>query len=614
VRTLVMVRRLALLCGLCLAALPACQRTWGSLLVVIDLSADTRTRCVGVTLDAGAGRAPIHVQRAEGQARLKVGVGQDPELTGALTVTVQRFLDAACQVALGPPESQPARLELGLHQALTFTFLDEVRDGGPDGGLDAGPDLGDAGSDGGLDAGCDCPAPACALGMPSCLTDGGCGFALLDAGAPCAGGLCTALGACRPPCEVLGEGSPCDDGLTCTGGDRCLAGECRGTCLNDPACRALSATCASATECASVPRADGTACTLDAGAAACLAGACVRALPFPPANLGSPLLGYPYPSGAWEVAPGCEAVLDTGLATPGPVDGGWCSGVAPSAGVGQLPDGGGEVAIFAATSLRVGVDGGLHFVGARPAIVVVLGDATIDGLVSAGATLGQAPAGSQPAACAAQEGGLDAVDGGGGGGAGFGASGGRGAGPGGQPSASASLEPLRGGCAGGGADGGAGGGALQLSVGGQLLIGDGGVITVSGGGGAGGSPGRGGGGGGSGGALLLEASLLVHLGSLTCNGGAGGEGGSATLAGAPGARGAADSVDPAVGGSSGRGGPGGAGGGRLAPDGQDGTPGDGGAGGGGGGGAVGRVTLKSLATCTVTPARLSGIPSGGTCP
>jgi len=179
---------------------------------------------------------------------------------------------------------------------------------------------------------------------------------------------------------------------------------------------------------------------------------------------------------------------------------------------------------------------------------------------------------------------------GGGGGAGFGGSGGGGGdapngtgGSGGSPYGTNELVLLAGGSGGGsGGDGeggigsgpgGGGGGALQISVRGTLTV----RGTISARGGNGGSPlgtsEHGPGGGGSGGGILLEAGSLLMLGSVEVTGG---RGGSNTGSGV-GGLGAIETLDGSPGGE----------GSSL--------------GGGGGGGGAGRVRLNSASGTVCTP-------------
>ncbi len=304
----------------------------------------------------------------------------------------------------------------------------------------------------------------------------------------------------------------------------------------------------------------------------------------------------------------------------------------------------------------------LRLVGEQPAVLVVFGDAWIDGAIDASAR-GAVPGAGGNMLCGAAEMGSDGASatmglngGRGGGGGGFGTSGGTGgiastsgtATPAGAVSAEIDLTPLRGGCAGGRggsgfansvrASGGAGGGAVQLAVAGALHVR--GRISAAGGGGRKASPpntgssdgSNGGGGGGSGGAILIEAAVLSFAAEawLAANGGGGGAGLAASVSvdsSKPGDEGHGDDV-PAAGGQGGSitpglipaGGSGGAGAagpisasnGANAPSGLAGR-----GGGGGGGGGAGRIIVNRAAACAL-PASFSPAPSisalSGACP
>lgn len=563
--------------------LAACQTVLGSLLVVVSFEADTKTACVSVSV--GHGRPAVAVKR-KGLDRLEIAVSEDGDLTGAVTVTVQRFATDACTQPIGQAVAQNSTLARGQQERLDFIFTDERVD--TDAGVDAGrPDAGPP-PDGGCDLGRCASAPPCAQGVATCLADGGCGFSLRDAG-PCGdAGLCTAAGLCVPQCEVLAPGALCDDRVSCTAPDTCQAKSCTGTCANAGPCLTLLPVCAADGGCETMPVPDGFNCAANQQ---CVAGVCRAALGFRSINLDD-LGSFPYPTGAWVVPAGCDLVIDTGLSPPGPVDGGWCQRKAPVTER-RARDDAGAWALITMTSLDVGADASVHFVGPLPVAMVVLGNATIAGLLSVAPTVtGRTPAGANDPACAGENGGA-ATGPAGGGGAGFGGTGGRGGKSGGAfgTPGGDQLVPLRGGCPGGSSaqadSGGSGGGALQLSVSGMLQVVDGGIITASGQGGRGGSAAAtaGGGGGGSGGAVLLEAPEVSIDGFVSTNGGAGGQG-----AGGAGADGALAGTAPALGGSGGTGGNGGVGGSLNNPNGGDGF--DTGAAGGGGGGAAGRLRVR----------------------
>lgn len=216
--------------------------------------------------------------------------------------------------------------------------------------------------------------------------------------------------------------------------------------------------------------------------------------------------------------------------------------------------GGGSVRVLSLAGLTIPELTTLRVTGDHPLIVLVHGDAVIDGTIDASAqsTLVGGP-GANDGICGAgvgQPGGAGRMfknvsGGGGGGGGGFsreGGNGGNNAGDNGAPgvrgmiAAALLLEPLRGGCSGGtggvsgvgpgGAGaGGRAGGALQLAVRDNLQVR--GQVRSAGAGGAPGSNVGGGGGGGSGGGLVVEGGtvLIAATAVLCANGGSGGEGG-----------------------------------------------------------------------------------------
>lgn len=581
--------------------LPACQATLGSLLVKVSLAGDTTTACF--TVSVGHGRPPVAVKR-RGKDQFQIGVSEDADLTGELQVVVQRFATDQCTIPLGPPVSQAAKLTRGQQAVLEFSFTMDADAGLPDAGVDGGVD---AGADAGVDAGCDLSAcaavPLCGQGSAMCLPDGGCGFELRDAGSCGDGGVCDARGRCAPACEVLPDGRACDDRLGCTTGDACLGGTCLGNCTNHSVCAMEAPACEADGGCHVVPFPDGTGC-LVSPPKQCLTGQCVPSLGFVSATLGSSVAAFPYPSGGWVVSAGCEVTVDTSLDPPQPVDGGWC-GQAPASALRTRPDAG-PWAVLAMTALEVGADAAVHFVGPNPVALVVLGDATVNGLLSVAPTGPGTPAGANQAECASHNAGLEASNALGGGGAGFGATGGRGGRDGGLAGVASGvgtdlLVPLRGGCRGGATGtgkGGSGGGALQLTVAGTLTIAANGLVSASGQGGQGSGALEGAAGGGSGGALLLEAKRLTLTGFVSANGGAGGESG-----GPKGADGALSGSTPASGGTGwGHGGVGGVSGAPVGAPGDEGIT-----AGGGGGGSVGRVRIRTAdAGCGLVPTNTSG--------
>lgn len=592
--------------------LAACQSTWGSLLVRVDLTQDSRTQCISMALN----ERPPQVLPRQGKSLLRVAITESKDLTGEISVAVLRFAQEDCTEPIGTAVVKTATLSRNREDALTFVFRDEPTEPErSDGGTDAGAD---AGADGGCTPSACAEPPACRLAATACLGPGECDHPLAPKGTSCDGGLCSEHGACLAPCAVLEEGSTCDDGLACTI-ERCAQGACVGACnAAPPACHIALPACHADGGCALAAMPDDTACTpesADAGRHQCRDGRCERTLPFAPRNLEDHVSAFPAPVDRWTLEPGCTAVIDTGLSPPRPRDGGWCASIGPAAATLPLARDGGEAAMLSMASLNLPAGSELHFIGPRPVVLVVLDDATVAGLLSVAPHIGSAPAGSNPPECLEHHLGVNALESEGGGGAAYGAAAGLGGGADGGSGrggdawgAGGLLEPLRGGCTGGtspdGGLGGLGGGALQLSVGGHLVITETGVITASGGGGGGASaPRRGGGGGGSGGAVLLEASALTQLGFVTTNGGGGGEGSDLGAPASAGLDGALTAVSAATGGASLAGGAGGSGGAALGKGGSDGA--NTSLSGGGGGGSVGRIRLRAPVMNLATE-RLSG--------
>ncbi len=299
----------------------------------------------------------------------------------------------------------------------------------------------------------------------------------------------------------------------------------------------------------------------------------------------------------------CEASIDTDALTVGA----WC-GAPPSLAL--VP--GTDLALLAATRFEVTPTGRLDVRGTRPLVVVVAGNALIDGVVTAA---------HANRACA----GTDGRDDGGGGGGGFGAAGAEGGdgGDGGGGRAGDAIDlpglvPLEVGCRGGDGDGSGGrggraGGALEISAGGAILVR--GSIEAFGEGGRGGGRRGGGGGGGAGGAILLEGDVVTVQGGVYAHGGGGGQAGDDDGGGEDGEDGAPANT-AASGGRSADGAPGGDGatGELAATAGADGRSGAGGSGGdrpgGGGGGGPGRIHVNAN-RCALSPTSPASSRGGG---
>jgi hypothetical protein len=329
----------------------------------------------------------------------------------------------------------------------------------------------------------------------------------------------------------------------------------------------------------------------------------LRSFPFPPTNFDPAGPGIRPPKTA-------VAVFDCGP-SPSIFDSttntftNWCNEPQPTPV--ELSPNGPVVLSFAGLTVSGGST--LKFVGTRPVIVAVFGDARILGTFTADAS-GATPGAGGNQACGTSAGtdgmGVLFTGTGGGGGGAFatrGADGGNGNGLsadnrgfGGQIRGSTSLAPLIGGCGGGTGGGctnptlgGAGGGAIQLSVSGNLQVN--GVISANGGEGANGCSGLGavggGGGGGSGGAILIEANdLTIAFGAgISANGNRGGNGVA--------------------------GGGGGGGGNLFGPPVNGQSHADNG--GGGGGGSAGRIRLRHHTRCA-NQGGISPAPASTTCP
>lgn len=346
----------------------------------------------------------------------------------------------------------------------------------------------------------------------------------------------------------------------CASGQWCVGGEC--------VPMDLEPTCAEA------PVADGGAPRPDAGAPADAGDpACP---PLTPSNVS-----VPAERGSGDVvfdagAPWIHVDTTTGAITGFDATGAPVERRAPSAsgivangmGFHVVSQGGGgpRVAVLSMASLHVEAGVTVHATGEHPLVLLVDGEAVIDGTLSVAAGAPYSPDGAaeaRPGAGGARGGapeaegygpggggvGAPTMDGGAGGAGGsFGTVGAAGAwsqlegapGPNGVGGAArsvygeASLTPLLAG-SGGGAGvsqccrpsrgrGGDAGGALQISARCGVRIGATGVVDAGGGGGEGGAGAGGGGGGGSGGAVLLEAPAVRLEGAVRANGGAGGNG------------------------------------------------------------------------------------------
>lgn len=268
--------------------------------------------------------------------------------------------------------------------------------------------------------------------------------------------------------------------------------------------------------------------------------------------------------------------------------------------------------IFSFDSLTIESGGLLRARGSDVPVILVGGDAIIDGTIDVSASGQNGGVGGSNGGPRDADGGGGAAGGeggeqvsvtqlSGGGGGGHAANGGRGGndrgaqgGQGGMTIADSGGTPLIGGGGGGGggqiagdgSHGGGGGGAVQVSAGTSLTVGASGIVRASG---AGGDSGwSAGGGGGAGGSIVLEAPTLDVDGIVVSNGGGGGGGLPALGSADDGEAGRLDRGRAQGGQGSGGGKDGGDGGSAdniTGEDGQGGEP------AGGGGGAAGRVSF-----------------------
>jgi hypothetical protein len=366
--------------------------------------------------------------------------------------------------------------------------------------------------------------------------DGGDGGAVsweTGARSSCVVGGCNAAGgACASAAQ----------GCYCTTDAQCKSGKCvKSIGTNDVSC----------TSCSGAAPADGFNCQL---ASPGIPAACSNSFAYVPAHLTASQFAGLASGGAVNL--GCSGTLEFNGAS---WSGATCGQTLPVPSVLAAPAGGAAIDVLAFESLTVGAGIELKLTGKNAVMLVVFGDATVDGTVHADGAPGVAsralPGTSGPGgnvSCTGSTGvNGDSSHTSGGGGGGASAPGGRGGngvggigGASGGVSASPGTGALRGGCPGGtsGAwactvSGGGGGGAVQISAAGTLTIG--GTVTANGGAGGTSSAatclskgcapgpnrtyGAGGGGGGSGGAIVLEgARVSTATATLTADGGGGG--------------------------------------------------------------------------------------------
>jgi hypothetical protein len=277
---------------------------------------------------------------------------------------------------------------------------------------------------------------------------------------------------------------------------------------------------------------------------------------FVPSNV--PLTAFPAGAGDVTISdPTCVAdttMLTLSCVSPGP-DGGL-----PYAFVSAMQSDGSPISILAVNSLTVASAGALTVKGSAPLLVWTLTDVNVrgpiiadpafhmggnaGGFVATASGTGGGPGGGGPGHESPE------IGASGGGYCGVGGAGGNSeivsmdAGvpvAGGKPYGNATITPLLPGSSGGAnpgfGGGGQGGGAIEITAGGSIVIGTGGVVSVPGFGGDGN-----GGAGGSGGAILLEAPSVTVDGTLAANGG-----GAAVFSGGGSNQDGQPSAQPAIG-------------------------------------------------------------------
>jgi hypothetical protein len=407
---------------LALAASLGCRRMNGSLLVTVRFENEPVIKCVTVSLSAARGsvQSSAPVNRGD-RDQLLFGISQTEEIFGELSVSAKAYLLEGC---LGTPvsvQTTKTKLEFNVQERLDFLFSGPS----PDGGTDAGRPV---------DGGADCEVSAC-LTPPECRTtpaacdvDGGCLWSFQPSGTPCSdGGVCSGAGQCSTGvCQFLAAGTACDDGLVCTQGDRCASNLCAGTCGDGgtPACqKQVPGACSTtnSSQCAFEPAYTDQAC---GNAGRCLAGGCVPWFKLPPSHLPNTVVGLNLVSESanWTLGRDggpCLSIVDTSPAVLAPRPSSWCGALPlPNGEIRRLADGG-EFALFTLSNLNVATKTELRFVGPRPVVLLVLGDATIDGVVSVAPSGADPAAGAPSTACLPAPSGTSASGGGAGGSFGF---------------------------------------------------------------------------------------------------------------------------------------------------------------------------------------------------
>lgn len=645
------------------ALLASCTRqTEAGLRVVVNLSPGVTSRCLQLEISSSGNTRGSELVRIAGKTTIVIGVAQG-SFADTVSLRAVGFSDEACQQRSREETAmRSATFVKGRVEQIELTFgavtprteelcadgLDDDRDGQIDCADSdcnakpctssmlcfAGTTCSGGTCGGGAVRTCNAPPTSCFQSTGSCEpSDGGCVYTLNAAAACNDNNSCTqqdrcetdgscrgmpiacsqstnvcleTMGTCDGGCAFAAKpDAGCDDNISCTIDDRCTAqGTCAGSRISCAAvdCRTVANRCEVDGGCVYDMVDAGTGCD---GGLCSVSGDCLPRFPYDPTNFQVVQLRKP---------PDAPTVLDCGETTidttgPRPMLTNWCRSQPHEVTTISQP-GGPDVVLFSFSGLTIAPDAGLVLVGDKPVIFAVLGDAQINGRITARAG---------PATCTDGRG----VDGASPVGANSGGSGGGFRDPGGNgggtmfstmtsslgPDSQQTPNPLRGGCPGGRGGGQStraeGGGGFQISAAGTMSVT--GVISAPGRGGTGGAAGTivppaapiAGNGGASGGLIVLEANVLsVSAGAIVANGGGGGSGGN--NGGARGGDGSdgLDSAAQAPGGGAGAGGPGAAGGSTSGPVGAPNA--QLGGGGGGGGGSAGRIFLRGAASCSLS--------------
>lgn len=526
-------------------------------------------------------------------------------------------------------------------------------------------------------------------GGETCQGDGGCGAPSTVTSCIPTDPMCQGSGTCQPDsgvCVFINLTGACDDGLMCTAAGTCMNGACvqgpTTMCGAPPTCRAAGSCAEPNGMCAFPPLdagagvgtcSDNNNCTIndacdgDGGCAGqqvnCAAPSQCHVFAGTCDGGGgcdfNARTGLPCDAGAGMGAATCDVAfacnvtptsvfpfttsnfVDADLPDAGPnPDINNCNATINTAGGAPTlsaclgappvrvftPPGGQPTVLIRYSGLRLRSNSTLVISGDKPVIFAVVGNADIEGPITANNSGGTAGACTTGTAATVRGGGAGGSFGTQGGNGGHQANG-TGRGTPGATNGQTTLIPLRGGCNGGNGvtgtstlstTGGTGGGAIQFTVSGTLTISN--FISAPGQGGVGATINdSGGSGGGSGGAILLEATQVNTTGGsrLTTNGGGGGEGtsGNDGISGSPGENNTQNG-GAAGGGMSTTGGDGGRGHGIATTPVGNGANGTVTGGGGGGGGGMGRIRINASSMCNLMGQTSADVKGNGTtgCP